>query len=111
MSGWITEMADAVDAYEAAPAPPMSKAPSLQPTRAVSIDNTPTEPATSPRMMEVPVQRWVDELRLPIREIGPREEPERFVSRVVLNDGRWTEEEHEALLRKAAQAFNYRDMN
>ena len=70
-----------------------------------------TEPATSPRMMEVPVQRWVEELRLPTRETGPREEPEPFASRMILNDGQWTEAEHEALLRKAAQAFNYRDMN
>ena len=68
-------MADAVDAHEAAPAPPMSKAsvPSSMPP--VSIDDTPTEPATSPRMMEVPV-----------------------------NDGRWTQAECDALVRKAAQA-------
>ena len=111
MSGWIAEMADAVDAYEAAPAPPMTKAPSPQSMRTVSIEDTPTEPATSPRMMEVPVQQWVEELRLPTREIGPREEPERFVSRYILNDGGLPQEEYDALQRKAAQAFNNRDMS
>ena len=67
MSGWIAEMADAIDAHEAAPAPPMSKAsapPSMPP---VSIEDTPTEPATSPRTIEVPV-----------------------------NDGRWTQAEYDA---------------
>ena len=48
----------------------------------VSIDDTPTEPATSPRLMEVPV-----------------------------NDGRWTEAEYAALVRRAAQSFNNRDMD
>ena len=111
MSGWIAEMAHAVDAYDAAPAPPKTKAPSLQSMRPVSIEDTPTEPVTSPRTMEVPIRTWVEELRLPTRETGPREGLERFASRVILNDGRWTEAEHQALLRKAAQAFNNRDMN
>ena len=103
-------MADAVDAHEAAPAPPVSKAsvPSSMPP--VSMEDTPTEPATSPRTMEVPVQRWVEELRLPTSECGPREEPERFVTRWMVNDGRWTAEEFDALLRKARQEFNNRDM-
>ena len=48
-------MADAVDAHEAAPAPPMSKASAPPSMPQVSIDDTPTEPATSPRMTEVPV--------------------------------------------------------
>ena len=110
MSGWIAEMADAVDAHEAAPAPPESKAPSPQSMPPVSIEDTPTEPATSPRTMEVPVQRWVEELRLPTREIGPREEPERFATRWMVNEGRWTAEEFDALLRKARQAFKNDDM-
>ena len=84
-------MADAVDAHEAAPAPPMSKAPSPPSTPPVSIEDTPTEPATSPRTI-VPAQRWVEELRLPTREIGPREEPEWFVTKWMVNDGRWTAE-------------------
>ena len=110
MSGWIAEMADACDAHDAAPAPPLSKAsvPSSMPP--VSIEDAPTEPATSPRTVEVPVQRWVAELRLPTRDHGPREEPERFATRYIVNDGRWTEEEHQALLRKAAQAFNNQDV-
>ena len=103
-------MADAVDAHEAAPAPPMSKAPSLPAIPTVSPEDTPTEPATSPRTIEVPVQRCVEELRLPTREIGPREEPERFVTRWMVNDGRWTAEEFDAWLRKARQAFNNQDM-
>ena len=52
MSGWMAEMADAVDAAQmGAPAPPVSKTAPPQPTVAPSsIDDTPTEPATSPRM-------------------------------------------------------------
>ena len=43
-------MADLVDAAEAAaPAPPLTKAPSPDSMRTVSIDDAPTEPATSPR--------------------------------------------------------------
>ena len=103
-------MADAVDAHESAPAPLMSKAPSPQSVPPVSIEDTPTEPAASPRVMEVPVQRWVEELRLPTREIGPREEPEQFVTRWMVNDGRWTAEEFDALLCKARQAVNNDDM-
>ena len=41
---------------------------------------------------------------------GPQEEPERFVTKWMVNDGRWTAEEFDALLRKARQAFNNRDM-
>ena len=80
MSGWMADMADLVDAAEAAaPACPLPEAPAPESTRTVSIDDAPTEPATSPRVMEAPVQQWVEELQLPTREIGPREEPERFV--------------------------------
>ena len=61
-------------------------------------------------LQPLPVQRWPQELQLPTREIGPREEPEVFPTMFLLNDGRWTAEEHDALLRKAAQAFNNRDM-
>ena len=104
-------MADAVHAHEAAQAPPMSKASGPPSMPAVSIHDTPTEPATSPRMMEVPVPRYVEELRLPTRQIGPQEEPERFVTRWMVNDGRWTTEEFDALLRKARQAFNNQDMD
>ena len=68
MSGWVSEMADAVEAHAAAPAPPASKAPSLPSMPPVSIEDTPTEPATSPRTMEVPV-----------------------------NDGRWTQAEYECI--------------
>ena len=95
----MADMVDAVDAAEAAPAPPLD------------TDDGTTEPATSPRLTEAPVQLWAEELQLPTREIRPREEPERFVTKFILNDGRWTQEEHEALLRKAAQAINNRDWN
>ena len=43
--------------------------------------------------------------------IDPMEEPEQFPTRWILNDGRRTAEESEDLLRKAAQAWNYRDWN
>ena len=62
-------MADAVDAHEAAQAPPRSKASGPPSMPAVSIDDTPTEPATTPRVSEVPVQRWVHELQLPTLEM------------------------------------------
>ena len=105
-------MADLVDAAEAAaPAPPLTTVPPPESMRTVSIDDAPTEPATSPRATEVPVQLWVEELQLPTMENGPREEPERFVSRFIVNDCDWTQEEHEVMLRKAAQALNNRDWN
>ena len=105
----MADMADLVDAAEeAAPAPPLTKAPSPGSMRTVSIDDTPTEPATSPRKIEVPEPRWPTELQLPTGMFGPMEEPEQFPTRWILNDGRWTEEEHEELLCKAAQACNYR---
>ena len=110
MSGWIADMADAVDAHEAAQAPPMSKASGPPSVPAVSIDDTQTKPAMSPRVTEVPVQRWAPELQLPTLEHGPREKPERFATRYILNDGTMTQEAHDALLRKAAQAFNNQDM-
>ena len=103
-------MADAVDAHEAAQAPPTSKASCPPSMPAVSIDDTPTEPATSPRTREVPFPRYVEELRLPTREMGPHEEPERFATKRMVNDGSYTDEEFDALLRKARQAFNNRDM-
>ena len=54
--------------------------------------------------------RWVEELQLPSLEYGPRPEPERFATPFVLNDGTLPQEEYEELARKAAQAFNNRDM-
>ena len=62
------------------------------------IEDTPTEPATSPRVTEVPVQRWAQELQLPTLEHGPREEPERFATRYILNDGTMTQEAHECVV-------------
>ena len=112
MSGWMADMAELVDAAEAiAPIPPLTPAPSPESMRTVSVEDAPTEPATSPRMMEVQVTRWPQELQLPTGMIGQREEPEQFPTRFIINDGRWTQEEHEELLRKAAQAWNYRDWN
>ena len=83
MSGWMADMADAVDAHVSAQAPPTSKAAGPPSMQTVSIDDTPTEPsATSPRVMEVPI-----------------------------NDGRWTQAEYAALVRSAAQSFNNRDID
>ena len=59
MSGWMAEMADAVDAHVPAQAPPTSKAAGPPSMQTVSIDDTPTEPATSPRELEV--QRMMDD--------------------------------------------------
>ena len=98
-------MADAVEAHEAATAPPQSKA-SMP---GVCHDDTPTEPATSPRVMEVPVPQYTEELRLPTREYGPHEEPERFVTRWVSRDG-YTQEEWDAYFRKHRQAWSNHDM-
>ena len=62
-------------------------------------------------MVDSQVRECPVELQHPTGEIGPREEPERFATRFILNDGRWTPEEHEALLRKASQAWNQHDWN
>ena len=115
MSGpWMHELADAEDAateaaYTAAHhddqvPPPMAKAAQVaqQPTAApIQIDETPTEPATSPRHADPEVREWPGDLQLPTREHGPHPEPERYATRYVMNDGQWTPEEHEQVLRKA----------
>ena len=101
MSGWLADVADAVEEHEAATAPPQSKASMPR----VCQDDAPTEPATSPRVMEVPSPRYVEELRLPTREYGPHEEPERFVTKWVARDG-YTQEEWEAYFRKHRQAWS-----
>ena len=80
-------MADVVDAAQTeVQAPPVFKAAPLQPKIAPSsIDDKPTEPATSPRMIDPRVEEWSIELQLPTREIGPREEPERYPTRFIVN--------------------------
>ena len=97
MSGWMGEMADLVDAAQTGvQAPPVTKAAPLQPTVAPSsIDDTPTETATSPRMIDLQARERAVEFQLPTREIGPREEPERYPTRFIVNDGQWTPEEHD----------------
>ena len=109
MSGWMAEMADLVEnAQTGAQAPPVFKAACPQPTVAPSpIDDTPTEPATSPRMIDPQVREWPLELQLPTREVGPREEPKKYPTRYIVNDGQWNPEEHEEELRKAAQAGKF----
>ena len=106
-------MADVVDAAQTgAQAPPVSKAAPPQSTVApYSIDDTPTEPATSPRTVDPQVQEWAVELQLPTSETGPREEPERYPTRFIVNDGQWTPEGHEEQLYKDAQAGNYKTWN
>ena len=44
---------------------------------------------------------WPVEPQLPTREVGPRP------TRLIVNDGQWTPEEHVEVLRQAAQAGNY----
>ena len=110
-------MADLVDAADGAAvptaqagdqAPPVSKASPATPREPqavpISVDDTPTEPATSPRCIDPEVQEWAVELQLPTREYGPHPEPEVYPCRCVMNDGQWTEEEHAAHLYKAGQA-------
>ena len=96
-------------------APPVTKAqpPVIQEPPAVPIplDDSPTEPATSPRHADPAVHEWAVELQLPTREYGPCPEPERCATRFVLNDGQWTPEEHEQVLRKASQAINAKYWN
>ena len=101
----MTDMAEAVEAHEAAPAPPQSEAS----TPGVCQDDTRTEPATSPRVIEVPVQGYIEELRLPTREYGPHEEPEKFVTRWISRDG-YTQEEWEAYFHKHREAWSNHDM-
>ena len=111
MSGWIAEMADAVDAHEAAPAPPMSKASVLCPFHQCLLEDTPTEPATSPRTMEKfqssDGSKNFDFLQ---GRLVHEKNLKGLSTRWMVNDGRWTEEFDALLLRKARQAFNNRDM-
>ena len=121
---WMAELADFEDAateaaFQAAQAgdqaPPVTKAqpPVIQepPAVPISVDDTPTEPATSPRHADPEVQEWAVDLQLPTREYGPREEPEQYATRFIVNEGQWTPEEHEQVLRKASQAVNAKYWN
>ena len=109
----MADLADVVDAAQAgAPAPPVTKAALPRSTLpSPSIDDVPTEPATSPRTIDPQAEEWAVELQLPTREIGPREEPERYATRFMVNDGQWTPEEHKGQLYKASQAWNYKQWN
>ena len=62
-------------------------------------------------MIDPQAEEWAVELQLPTREIGPREEPERYATRFIVNDGQWTPEEHEEQLYKASQAWNCKQWN
>ena len=104
-------MADAVDAHETAQAPPMSKGPPSMP--AVSIHDTPTEPATSPRSDRSSSSTMLgsksfDFLRL---EDGPREKNLSGLStRWMVNDGTMdSRKQFDALLRKAAPGIQQPD--
>ena len=72
----------------------------------ISVEDTPTEPATPPRHADPAVREWAVDLQLPTREYDPQEEPERYATRFVVNEGQWAPEEHEQVLRKACQAIN-----
>ena len=107
MSGpWMQELADVEDlateaAFQAtqaeAQAPPVSKASPQAPQEPTAVpstvDDTPTEPATSPRHVDPQVREWPVALQLPTGEIGPRPEPEVYPTRLIVNDGQWTPEE------------------
>ena len=62
-------------------------------------------------MIDPQAEEWAVELQLPTREIGPREEPERYATRFIVNDGQWTPEEHEGQLHKPSQAWNNKHWN
>ena len=99
MADWMNHLANAVDEAEAA--------------NARAQEEVPTEPAITPRSHPQDASgspRWVEELQLPSLEDGPRPEPERFATPFILNDGSLPKEEYEELARKAAQAFNNREM-
>ena len=99
MADWMNQMANAVEEAEAA--------------NARAQEEVPTEPAITPRsqLHDAPGStRLVEELQLPSLEYGPHPEPERFAIRYILNDGSMPQEEYEELARKAAMAFNNRDM-
>ena len=77
------------------------------PAAPIQVDDAPTDPATSPRQVDPEAREWPVQLQ-PIqgRVCGPQEEPERYPTRFIMNDGQWTPEEHEAQLRQATQATN-----
>ena len=114
---WMQQLAEVEDAATAAEfqagdqAPsPVAKAPppvvQEPPAAPIPVDDAPTEPATSPRQIDPEAREWPVQLQLPSREYGPQEEPERYATRFVVNDGQWTPEEHEVQLRQAPQATN-----
>ena len=97
----MQELADVEDAateaaFQAAQAgdqvpPSVTKAQPLviqePPAFPIPVDDTPTEPATSPRHADPGVRAWPVDLQLPTREYGPHPEPERYATRFVMNDG------------------------
>ena len=97
MSGWMADMADLVDAAEAAaPAPPLTKAPSPESMRTARLmihdgtsDLSKDDGSSSRRDGR-------QQLQLPTYRSRWRGWPEQFPTRWILNDGRWTAEEHEA---------------
>ena len=85
-------MADVVDAANAgASAPPMNKAAPPRSMMSSSIDDTPTEPATSPRMLDSQVRECPVECQLSAGEIGLRDEWDRRAREAALRE----KEEHE----------------
>ena len=90
--------------------PPLTKAqpPVIQepPAVPIPVDDAPTEPATSPRHADPAAREWPVDLQLPTREYGPHQEQERYATRFIVNDGQWTQEEHEQVLCKAVQGIN-----
>ena len=95
MADWMNQMADAVDAAEAA--------------NARAQDEVATEPATSPRSQFREIPEYLEELRLPSLEYGPHPEPERWVTRWITRDD-CAPEEWEEYFRKYRQTFNNYDM-
>ena len=104
---WMAELAKVEDAateaaFNAAQSgdqvpPPMAKAPPQvvqEPAAApIQVDDTPMEPAISPRQVDPEARGWPVQLQLPSREYGPHPEPERYATRFIMNDGQWTPEE------------------
>ena len=106
-SGWNGKMADLGRSSDRSMRLQCPRAARPQPTVVPSsIDDTPTEPATSPRMIDPQVQRMASgasSFQHKVRLVHA-EEPEKYPTRFIVNDGQWTPEEHEEELRKAAQA-------
>ena len=94
---WIQQLAEVEDdateaSFQQAAQPGVQAPPPVvqePPAAPIQVDDdAPTEPAVSPRQVDPEAREWPVQLK-PIqgRVYGPQEEPERYPTRFIMNDG------------------------